>query len=115
MISRRSNWQPDNERRTRAHFGLEINSPAVFLHDDGVRHGQALARAFAHRLGGEEWIEDVGPHRFGYAGACIPNPDFGPRPHTACTNPDRPFRFRLAGHSVPNGVCGIDNEIQYYL
>ena len=36
--------------------------PAVRLFDDAVDGGQAQARPLAHRLGGEEGLEDLGQH-----------------------------------------------------
>jgi hypothetical protein len=51
--------------------------PAVALLDDAVDGGQAQARALAHRLGGEERVEDLAHHVGRDAGAVVRDLDEG--------------------------------------
>ncbi len=68
--------QEDAEGRALAHLGVH-RDPAVRLLDDAVDRGQAEARPLAHRLGGEEGVEDLVDHAGLDAGAVVGDLDQG--------------------------------------
>ena len=91
---------------------------AAGLLDDAVDGGQAQARALAHRLGGEEGIEDLALDLLGHADAGIGHFDAD----IVAGRHDRGAQRRRLGHrlvggldgdgaALRHGVAGIDHQI----
>ena len=96
---------------SRALPGLKPDGAVVFLDDDGMGNGQALACAFPNVFGGEEWIEDFGLNVFRYPGTGIDNADFDELVFAPRTNPKGALLFG-AVHDVGYGMRCIDNQIE---
>ena len=65
-------------KRVSPGLGLDFDLSAEFLRDDAVNDLEAEAGAGALRLGGEEWLEDVGKNFRRNAGAVIADADDEP-------------------------------------
>src|ERR1017187_6914516 len=53
--------QIDAERAAASRFTRYLNASTALLHNP-VHRRQSEPRAYAHRLGGEKWLEDMGEH-----------------------------------------------------
>ncbi len=94
--------------------------PAVGLLDDAVDRGQAQARALAHRLGGEERVEDLAHHLGRDAGAVVADLDerlvaLGAGEAQALGFFLRQARRADAHHAAalgrPHRVAGVDGQV----
>src|SRR6478735_9761395 len=68
--------QRDNKFGEITWLSLDINSAAVLLHDDVVRHGQTKAGSFTGWLGREERVEHLFPYLGWNADAVVANANF---------------------------------------
>ena len=75
----------------------------MFIDNDVPRDRQAQPRAFAYRLGGEEWFEQVLADFFRHAVAGIGDLD----PHSV----DVAVAAQGDGAAALNGLCGIDQQV----
>ena len=90
---------------------FETNGAAMLIDDHGTRDGESLARALAHRFGGEKGIEHFLPDLFRDPGAGVADANFRPGFHAAGAHRDRALALAAIPHHVGDGVRGVDDQV----
>src|SRR5215813_3819941 len=106
-------WQLNRELREFAKLGLDIDSAAVLLDDDVMRHRQPKPRSFSRWLGGEERIEHLFAHVGRDTGTIVADTDFDglasiPGGHAKVRLETLIIRFSLASY---RGIEAIRDQI----
>ena len=92
-----------------------LDGAAVLVDHHVVRDGQALARALADFLGGEERIEDALLDVRRHAAARVADLDDGPFAVGARLHADLALALAAVADHVADGVRGVDHHVQHHL
>src|SRR5438477_11806308 len=88
-------WQNDVKFRELPRFSHNINSAAVLLHDDVVRHRETKAGSFTGWLGREERVEHLFLHSGRDSGAVVTDANFNSASKVVRRGPEGWFKTRL--------------------